>query len=85
MFLMPGIPKDILIYIAGLTPINPFKFFIIFTVARIPGVFVTAYIGANMQQNNYKNVWIATIVIAILLVIGLVFKNKIMEKLNKVF
>ena len=29
LFLIPGIPKDILVYIAGLTPIRPVLFFII--------------------------------------------------------
>ena len=36
LFLIPGIPKDILTYLAGLTPIKPLRFFIIITIGRLP-------------------------------------------------
>ncbi len=45
LFLIPGIPKDILCYAAGLTPIG-FPFFILASLAgRLPGILGSALIG----------------------------------------
>src|SRR5699024_2754413 len=38
LFLLPGTPKDLLVYIAGLLPIKPLRFILISTFARFPSV-----------------------------------------------
>ena len=38
LFLIPGIPKDILTYIAGITPVKPLRFFVIITIGRLPAL-----------------------------------------------
>ncbi len=47
LFLFPGLPKDVLVYALGLSNIRFNRFFIIYFVARIPGMFVANYIGAQ--------------------------------------
>ena len=83
LFLIPGIPKDALTYIAGLTPIKPLRFVLICTIARFPGLWGSAYIGANLQGKNYLAVWILSAVALILFVAGLLTKDKIIEKLHR--
>ena len=39
LFFIPGTPKDLLTYMAPLTPVKPLHFFLIATLARIPSVF----------------------------------------------
>lgn len=38
LFLIPGVPKDTLVYISGLTPVKPWRFLLIYTIARFPGL-----------------------------------------------
>jgi uncharacterized membrane protein YdjX (TVP38/TMEM64 family) len=46
LFFIPGTPKDILTYIAGLTPIRLHQFLIISVFARLPSV-ITSTVGGN--------------------------------------
>jgi uncharacterized membrane protein YdjX (TVP38/TMEM64 family) len=75
-------PKDFLSYIAGITPIKPMTFFVITSVARFPALFVSTYIGANLQQGNLTAVIIATVISCILLVTGFLMKERILTFLH---
>jgi len=83
LFLIPGIPKDALTYIAGLTPIKPLRFVLIATVARFPGLWGSAYIGANLEKKNYLMVWIFSAVALVLFVTGLLMKDKIIDRVHR--
>ena len=83
LFLIPGIPKDALTYIAGLTPVKPLRFVLIATIARFPGLWGSAYIGANLQEKNYTAVWILSAASLVLFAIGLLTKDKIIDKLHR--
>jgi len=83
LFLVPGIPKDSLVYIAGLTPIKPLRFFLISMIARFPGLWGAAYIGANLQERDYLPVWILSGVSFVLFVVGLRFKDRIIDLLHR--
>lgn len=54
LFLIPGTPKDLLVYIAGLLPVNPIRFLIIATIARMPSVISSTIAGANIVIGNIK-------------------------------
>lgn len=82
LFLIPGIPKDALIYIAGLTPIKPLRFIMISMIARTPGIVGSAFIGANILEKDYKPVIILVIVSLIIFTIGIVFRKKILRRLK---
>ena len=60
LFLIPGIPKDILCYVAGLTPMK-FPFFAAAsTLGRLPGIVGSAVIGSAAASNR----WLLTGIIA---------------------
>jgi uncharacterized membrane protein YdjX (TVP38/TMEM64 family) len=84
LFLIPGIPKDTLVYISGMTPIKPFKFLLICLIARFPGLLGSAYIGANLQEKDYLPVWILSGVALALFVVGILAKDKIIDKLHRI-
>lgn len=69
LFIIPGSPKDILSYIAGLTDISLWQFILINIVGRIPSTFLTAYSG-NLFDNN--KLYSSMIVLAILLIISFI-------------
>ncbi len=83
LFLIPGVPKDTLVYIAGLTPMKPLRFLLIATIARFPGLLGSAYIGSNLQKKHYLPVTVISVAALILFVIGLLSKDKVIDKIHK--
>lgn len=82
IFLLPGMPKDFLTYIAGVTPIKSMTFLILTSIARFPALFISTYIGANLQQGNIKAVVIATVISCIVIVAGFLMKDRILTLLQ---
>ena len=54
LFLIPGTPKDLLVYLAGLLPLKPLRFILISTFARIPSVVSSTFAGSNLVAGNWK-------------------------------
>lgn len=79
LFLLPGIPKDTLIYIVGLTPIKPVRFFCISILARTPGMIGCAYMGSHIMQRDYQSALIVAAISLLLLVLGLCFRRTVMK------
>ena len=82
LLLIPGIPKDTLVYLAGFTPIKPRLFFVISTIARLPGILASSYMGANIQERDYLPVIVISVITCLLCVIGLLKKEAIINKLS---
>lgn len=83
LFLIPGIPKDILTYIAGITPIKPLRFFVIITAGRLPALLASSYIGSSTQKGNYGIVIILSVASVILFTAGILLKDKIINRVHK--
>lgn len=62
---IPFIPKDLMMYIAGLTPVKASRLFLIYGLSRIPGTLIWVSIGANAYE---KDIWGLGITIAIMLI-----------------
>ena len=82
-FFVPGLPKDLLVYFAGLTPIKPLKFFAILLVGRFPWLLASVTIGANIYQKNYISTVVISVIALVSLILGLVYKDKLIIKLSK--
>lgn len=77
LFLIPGLPKDILTYVAGCTPVPARKFLVIAIVARLPALIGSSYIGANLQQEN-TTIALAVFALAVVLFfLGVLFRERI--------
>ena len=71
LFLIPGTPKDLLVYIAGLLPIKPIRFILISTFARLPSVISSTLAGSNLAVGAWKKgvfFYIALILLVIIIV-----------------
>ncbi len=80
LFLIPGTPKDLLVYIGAILPINAIEFILISTFARFPSVISSTIAGANLAVGDFKMmiiVYAITFVITgfLILVIQRVDKN----------
>lgn len=76
LFLMPGTPKDLLVYVAGLLPIKPSKFILISTFARFPSVITSTIAGEKIIAGDWKMGLILYASIVILVVILIFIINK---------
>lgn len=76
LFLLPGTPKDLLVYIAGLLPIKPSRFIVISTLARIPSIISSTYAGEKILDGNYKMAAIVYLIIVIICAILIFIFNK---------
>jgi uncharacterized membrane protein YdjX (TVP38/TMEM64 family) len=53
LYLLPGFPKDIISYLFGLSPIPFWAFAIVSTLGRLPGTFISSYVGAHVAEHQY--------------------------------
>lgn len=81
--LIPVIPKDLMIYIAGLTPIKASKLFFIYALSRIPGTLIWVSIGAQVYERNVMEISIILIGFALLIAVGITLKNVYKRTQNK--
>ena len=82
IFLIPGIPKDIFIYFIPFTKIKLSKFILVSSIARIPSILSSTFVGAAVFDENYIVAIIIMGLIFIFSVLGLIFNKKIYEWLN---
>jgi uncharacterized membrane protein YdjX (TVP38/TMEM64 family) len=75
LFLIPGTPKDLLTYLAGLVPINLGRFLILTTIARIPSVLSSTLAGSMLEQNRFRlTLIIYGITLAVTIIGALIYK-----------
>ena len=80
LFLLPGVPKDLLVYVGGLLPVKPSHFIAISTLARIPAVLMLTTIGGNILEADWKSmiaVFIVAIIITLILIYVITKRNNI--------
>jgi uncharacterized membrane protein YdjX (TVP38/TMEM64 family) len=75
LFLIPGTPKDILLYLFPLTPVKPGAFFLITTLARIPSIISSTYAGANLARENWEISLLVFAVTGLLGLLGIILYN----------
>lgn len=83
IYLIPGIPKDIVGYLCGISDIG-FKDFIIFsTLGRLPGIFISAYFGKKLYSKDVKTLVVVAAIMSILFIIGLLKGEGIIKTISK--
>jgi uncharacterized membrane protein YdjX (TVP38/TMEM64 family) len=53
LYLIPGLPKDLLSYFFGMSPMPFWAFAVISTVGRLPGTWISSYFGASVAEQQY--------------------------------
>lgn len=84
LFLIPGTPKDLLVYIAGLLPLKPLRFILISTFARIPSMISSTMAGASIVEGNLKlGIILYTITFLIVGIVIFIAQKRDKTKLTK--
>lgn len=79
-FFIPGMPKDIFIYIAGLLPIKLTRFLVLSGIARFPSIISSTIAGSNLIDGNWITIILAYVVTFAISGVILLLYNKIKNK-----
>lgn len=88
LFLIPGTPKDLLVYIGGLLPIKTSRFLAISTLLRFPSIISSTIAGNNLLEGKWRIsilAYVITFIITfvVIYVVNKFDKNKITEDVIK--
>lgn len=88
LFLIPGTPKDLLVYIGALLPIKPVRFMLISTFLRFPSIISSTLLGDNLLAGNWKVGVIAyaitfLVTFIIIFIVNKLDRNKVTENVIK--
>ena len=76
---LPFVPKDILMYCAGLTPLKARKTLLVYCLSRLPGIIIWTSMGANIYNKSILGVCI-TLCVLLLFIVSIVIIKKKLEK-----
>lgn len=83
LFLIPGIPKDILCYVAGLTTMKFTVFLTISLLGRLPGLIGSTIMGDAAASKRWILAGALLVLSIILFIVGLIFRNRIEAWIEK--
>lgn len=83
LFFIPGTPKDVLTYVAGITPISMGRFLLLSLFARIPSVISSTFIGSSFVEGNILTSVLVFAGVGIIGIAGIFIHKKMMAKLQK--
>jgi uncharacterized membrane protein YdjX (TVP38/TMEM64 family) len=84
LFLIPGLPKDLITYLVPLTNVKPSDFFVLSTIARAPAIFASTFVAASFKSGDYVQMVIVGIIFGGLGILGIIFNKKIMEVVDRI-
>lgn len=85
IYLIPGVPKDLCSYAAGLSDMKLKAFLILSTVGRSPGMMGSLLIGKEIGEGNYITVVIIGIVAVILFIFGIIYHSRLSNILDQIY
>ena len=85
IFLIPGVPKDLCNYVAGLSEFKLKPFLIVSLIGRTPGIMGSLLIGRQISAGGYTSAIVIAVIAAILCILGIVFRKKLTHALDKFY
>ncbi len=80
LFLIPGIPKDLLTYIVALTKIKCRQFLLLSTIARFPALMASVLVGDSLYDGRYGVCIAIACISAVLAFAGFQIKKHILKE-----
>jgi uncharacterized membrane protein YdjX (TVP38/TMEM64 family) len=69
IYLIPGIPKDLTAYAAGISDIRFLPFLVLSTIGRTPGMLGSILIGYFFNRGNYYAIAVLAVITAAMLIV----------------
>jgi uncharacterized membrane protein YdjX (TVP38/TMEM64 family) len=80
IYLIPGLPKDMVCYLFGMSPMPLGVFALVSTLGRIPGTWVLSAQGAHTAAGDYLQVMLLTAIVVAVALPLYYFRNRIMGR-----
>ena len=84
IYLIPGFPKDLLSYVAGISEVRFRPFLLASTAGRSPAMLGSILIGHFLGKQNYTAIIILTIAVAFLLLICFIKREELISFLDRI-
>ena len=84
IYLIPGIPKDLVSYVAGISDMRFRPFLLVATVGRIPGMLGSLMLGHFFGRQDYRAMIIIAVIIAVILLICYIKRDALIGFLDDV-
>lgn len=85
IYLIPGIPKDMVSYAAGVSEMKFKAFVILSTVGRLPGMIGCLLMGNLLELESYLGVGIIGAIAVIACLLCIIYRKKINQLLDKLY
>jgi uncharacterized membrane protein YdjX (TVP38/TMEM64 family) len=83
LFVIPGIPKDVLCYVAGVSKLGFPAFLAVSMAGRLPGILGSAFMGSAAYSGAYRSAIVVLVIAASLFALGLIFKEGIQNLISR--
>ena len=80
IYLIPGLPKDMVCYLFGISPMPLWVFALVSTLGRIPGTWVLSAQGAHTAAGNYLQVILLTTIVVGVALPLYYYRNQIIRR-----
>ncbi len=85
LYVVPGFPKDLITYAAGVSNIKLKPFLIIALVGRTPALMGTILMGSMFRNGSYLGLIILGIIVAVICVLCFIKREKLMDLADKAY
>ena len=79
LYVIPGVPKDVLSYIVPLTKVDKRDFFMYVMPFRIPAVLLSTVFGQSVISGSYVLAFVLIGVFVVIGILGIIFREKIIS------
>lgn len=83
IFLIPGVPKDLCNYVAGLSEIKLKPFLVVSLIGRSPGMMGSLLIGRQIWTGEYVSATVIAAVAIVLFLVCIIFRKRLMTLIDK--
>ena len=85
LYAIPGIPKDVVSYAAGLSEMKYKPFIILSTIGRLPGMMGSIIIGSMWHKEEYLGMIILAIIAVVAFCSCIIYRKKLHELIDKAY
>lgn len=85
IFLIPGVPKDLCNYIAGISQMKLKAFLIVSLIGRSPGMMGSLLIGQQLEAGIYGGAITIGVIAVILFILGIIFRKRLMKWFDRAY
>ncbi|MDR1135980.1 MAG: VTT domain-containing protein [Clostridiales Family XIII bacterium] len=85
IFLIPGIPKDMFTYAAGISEMKATGFTVLTMCARAPALMASILFGNMLRSGSYTGMIIMGVIVVTMCILGLIHRAKLTDLVDRVY